>query len=238
MCKEFKEFNYLLKIDPDLLTKDIKGFKTYEEFKDGWIYEWNKDVPWVEERPWTDTGVWKEPKPVKHTCKPFNYKTGCSDWPTCGWRNDGYCNGGNLPRAYIIRNTLRYQDLEWYDALKDSKLKEEALRNKAIMEGLIDEDDESSNNGWRRWDGLLWVNGYKLANKASIMELNEDILKIYYSEDQYAVSIKEDTAYPCLHSPKTTKERRSIRRIQRRPIHRIGNIVIKYSEDIKRGPYS
>ncbi|GJS15029.1 hypothetical protein Tco_0409501 [Tanacetum coccineum] len=26
----------------------------------------------------------------------------------------------------------------------------------------------------------------------------------YYSEDQYAVSIKEDTAYPCLHSPKTT----------------------------------
>ncbi|GJU89026.1 hypothetical protein Tco_1301449 [Tanacetum coccineum] len=27
----------------------------------------------------------------------------------------------------------------------------------------------------------------------------------YYSEDQYAVSIKEDTAYPCLHSPKTTK---------------------------------
>ncbi|GJT82198.1 hypothetical protein Tco_1056540 [Tanacetum coccineum] len=27
----------------------------------------------------------------------------------------------------------------------------------------------------------------------------------YYSEDQYAVSIKEDTAYPCLHSPKTTE---------------------------------
>ncbi|GJW29744.1 hypothetical protein Tco_0046619 [Tanacetum coccineum] len=34
-----------------------------------------------------------------------------------------------------------------------SELKEEALRNKAIMEGLINEDDESSNNGWRRWDG-------------------------------------------------------------------------------------
>ncbi|GKE13755.1 hypothetical protein Tco_1421332, partial [Tanacetum coccineum] len=28
----------------------------------------------------------------------------------------------------------------------------------------------------------------------------------YYSEDQYTVSIKEDTAYPCLHSPKTTQE--------------------------------
>nr|GEW28390.1 hypothetical protein [Tanacetum cinerariifolium] len=46
LCEEFKEFNYLLKIDPDLLTKDIEGFKTYEKFKDGWIYEWNNDVPW------------------------------------------------------------------------------------------------------------------------------------------------------------------------------------------------
>ncbi|GJW60172.1 hypothetical protein Tco_0109507 [Tanacetum coccineum] len=39
LCKEFKEFNYLLKIDHGLLTKDIEGFKTYEEFKDDWIYE-------------------------------------------------------------------------------------------------------------------------------------------------------------------------------------------------------
>ncbi|GKB19213.1 hypothetical protein Tco_0853136 [Tanacetum coccineum] len=35
--------------------------------------------------------------------------------------------------------------------LKDSKLKEQALRNKAIMEGLIS-DDESCNDGWRRWE--------------------------------------------------------------------------------------
>ncbi|GKE52471.1 hypothetical protein Tco_1487627, partial [Tanacetum coccineum] len=50
-------------------------------------------------------------------------------------------------------NTLRYQDLEWYNALKDRKLKEEALKNKAIMEGMIDDNDKSCNNGWRRWDG-------------------------------------------------------------------------------------
>ncbi|GJU37868.1 hypothetical protein Tco_1186222 [Tanacetum coccineum] len=30
-CKAFKEFNYLLQIDPDFLTKDIDGFKTYKE---------------------------------------------------------------------------------------------------------------------------------------------------------------------------------------------------------------
>ncbi|GJU65391.1 hypothetical protein Tco_1247226 [Tanacetum coccineum] len=38
LCKKFKEFNYLYKIDPDLLTKDIEGFKAYEDYKDGWIY--------------------------------------------------------------------------------------------------------------------------------------------------------------------------------------------------------
>ncbi|GJZ31061.1 hypothetical protein Tco_0576108 [Tanacetum coccineum] len=36
-------------------------------------------------------------------------------------------------------------------------------------------------------------------------------------------------AYPCLHSPKTTKETRSIRRIQKRPIRSIGDIVCEYS---------
>ncbi|GJU02182.1 hypothetical protein Tco_1112520 [Tanacetum coccineum] len=63
---------------------------------------------------------------------------------------DGYCNGGNFPGAYHIGNSLHYQDLEWYEALEDSKLKDEALRNKAIMKGLIS-DDESSNDCWKRW---------------------------------------------------------------------------------------
>ncbi|GJW33808.1 hypothetical protein Tco_0053840 [Tanacetum coccineum] len=54
MCRAFKEFNYLLQIDPDVLTKNTEGFKTYNDYKDGWIYEWNEDVPWAHERPWTD----------------------------------------------------------------------------------------------------------------------------------------------------------------------------------------
>nr|GEW49554.1 hypothetical protein [Tanacetum cinerariifolium] len=41
LCNAFKEFNYLLEIDVDVLTNDIHGFKTYEEYKDDWIYEWN-----------------------------------------------------------------------------------------------------------------------------------------------------------------------------------------------------
>ncbi|GKC65983.1 hypothetical protein Tco_1098581 [Tanacetum coccineum] len=75
LCSAFKEFKYLLEVDLDLLTKDIIGFKAYEDYKNDWIYEWNKDVPWVDEKPWTDPRVWTKPTPVKHTCKPFNYKT-------------------------------------------------------------------------------------------------------------------------------------------------------------------
>ncbi|GKD01907.1 hypothetical protein Tco_1172181 [Tanacetum coccineum] len=36
LCLAFNEFNYLPKVDPDLLTKDIMGFKTYEDYKERW----------------------------------------------------------------------------------------------------------------------------------------------------------------------------------------------------------
>ncbi|GKF98950.1 hypothetical protein Tco_0297733, partial [Tanacetum coccineum] len=81
-----------------LLTNDIRGFKTYNDYKDDWIYEWNKDVPWVDDKPWTNAGVWTKPTP----------------------------------------------DYKWYEALEDSELKDEALRNKAIMDGFINEDDDES----------------------------------------------------------------------------------------------
>ncbi|GJT38047.1 hypothetical protein Tco_0937912 [Tanacetum coccineum] len=47
LCLAFNEFNYLLKVDLNLLTKEIMGFKTYEDYKDDWIYEWNENVPWL-----------------------------------------------------------------------------------------------------------------------------------------------------------------------------------------------
>nr|GEX59087.1 hypothetical protein [Tanacetum cinerariifolium] len=56
-------------------------------------------------------------------------------------------------------NTLRYHDLEWYDDLKHSELKEEALRNNAIMEGLINKDVELNNEGWKCWDDFKSTNG-------------------------------------------------------------------------------
>ncbi|GKD21982.1 hypothetical protein Tco_1223685 [Tanacetum coccineum] len=56
LCKSFKEFNYLLKIDVDVLTKYIPIFKTYEEYKDEWIYQWNNGIPWVAKKPWSENG--------------------------------------------------------------------------------------------------------------------------------------------------------------------------------------
>nr|GEV65920.1 hypothetical protein [Tanacetum cinerariifolium] len=92
-----QEFNYLLKIDSKVLPNDIVGFKTYGEYKDDWIYEWNKNMSWVHEKPWMEN--------------------------------------------------------------RDSELKEEALRNKAIMKGLINEDVESNNEGWKSWDDFEITNG-------------------------------------------------------------------------------
>ncbi|GJY88562.1 hypothetical protein Tco_0503190 [Tanacetum coccineum] len=129
-----------------------------------------------------------KPKPVKHTCKPFNYKTGCSEWPTWGWRNDGFCNGGNLPGAYIIGNSLHYQDYEWYEALEDSELKEEALRNKAIMEGLIDDDNDDESH-------------HEADEREELCEIHEllvctirrfEMMKYSFEQDEEYVAVKED----------------------------------------------
>ncbi|GJY18057.1 hypothetical protein Tco_0389548 [Tanacetum coccineum] len=142
LCEKFKEFNYLLKIDPNVLTKDTEGFKIYEEYKDDWIYEWNKDVP-------------------------------------------------------------------WYVALKDSKLKDEALRNKAIMEGLINDDVE----GWRSWENIENTNGDRCEREYENDQEDEErcelfdnatqkllvctmsrfeMIKYSFRQDEEYVAVKED----------------------------------------------
>ncbi|GJX69180.1 hypothetical protein Tco_0304907 [Tanacetum coccineum] len=55
-------------------------------------------------------------------------------------------------------------------------------------------------------DGIILAR-VRTFKRSAFWSLNEDILKIYYSDNQYAISIKEEMAYPYLHSPKTTKEK-------------------------------
>ncbi|GJT93746.1 reverse transcriptase domain-containing protein [Tanacetum coccineum] len=197
LCLAFNEFNYLLKVDPNLLTKDIMRFKTYEDYKDDWIYEWNENVPWVYDKSWLDNGIWKEPKP------------------------DGYCNGGNLPGAYHIGNSLHYQDLEWYEALADSELKNEALRNKVIMKGLIS-DDESSNDCLKRWK-------------------SHEIYYHNYDEEEYENEThKEGMSYVVSKLAKSSIEYEIAKRIAENVLVGIGKftfpidfIILDMPEDIK-----
>nr|GEU98369.1 hypothetical protein [Tanacetum cinerariifolium] len=166
------------------------------------------------------------------------------------------------------------------------KTKDEALRNKAIMECLIN-DDESSNDCWKRWKSheiyyhnydegeyenethderhelcgiktrkvlVCQMKRYKMikysfnneedyvavkedeyddltitskeacrayqeiflddrrrmdgyTHQARILELKRIYFEDYNSDYQYAVSIKEDMAYPCMYSPKTTSNK-------------------------------
>ncbi|GJS26641.1 hypothetical protein Tco_0487261 [Tanacetum coccineum] len=169
--------------DEELSDNEDEVAETYDEYKDDCIYEWNKDIPWVNEKPWTDAGVWTEPSPVKHYFKPFNYKTRYSEWPTCSSKNDGYCNGGNLPGAYIVGNSLHYQDYEWYEALKDSKIKEQALRNKAIMEGLIKYENETHDERQE----LCETHELPMCNMRRFK-----MIKYLFGQDEEYVVVKED----------------------------------------------
>ncbi|GJR88301.1 hypothetical protein Tco_0212312 [Tanacetum coccineum] len=52
---------------------------------------------------------------------------------TCNSNDNGFCNGRELPGMVRVGYMTYFQDYEWYDELKDSSLKEEALKQKAIM---------------------------------------------------------------------------------------------------------
>ncbi|GJY02057.1 putative reverse transcriptase domain-containing protein, partial [Tanacetum coccineum] len=177
LCSAFNEFNYLLKF----------------------MGRWRRNMDDADFGPKSHT--------VKHTCKPFNYNTRCLEWPTCSWKDDGYCNGGNLPEAYIIGNQLHYQDYEWYEALEDCKLKDEALRNKVIMEGSIKEDNDESRyeqkrqwNTYTNYDDVYEIN-HEHNKSEELCEIQEQqvcnikrymMIKYSFNDDEEYVVVKED----------------------------------------------
>ncbi|GJS28774.1 hypothetical protein Tco_0489394 [Tanacetum coccineum] len=116
---------------------------------DDWIYEWNDETPWVNEKPWNDDEVWTELiNNICHECNLLHFKNETAKWPTYNWKEDGYCNTGELPEFIREGNSIRYQDYEWYATLEDSELKKEALNNEAILEESINLEGESSNDAW------------------------------------------------------------------------------------------
>ncbi|GKE60427.1 hypothetical protein Tco_1510794 [Tanacetum coccineum] len=141
----------------------------------------------------------------------FRIDTNIFDFETPIWKEDGYCNRGNFPGAYHIGNSLHYQDLEWYEALEDSELKNKALRNQDIMEGLIS-DDESYNDYGKRWksheinyhyynegeyENKTHEEGHKICGietcKVPVCQIKRyKMIKYSFNDEEEYVAIKED----------------------------------------------
>ncbi|GJT00857.1 hypothetical protein Tco_0822026 [Tanacetum coccineum] len=121
---EFKEFNFLLNIDPELFTYDIERTMVYEDCENRLNDE--------SEEPWSENSV-----PYKigdHICEPFRFKNRKTKWPTCSSNEDGFCNGRELPRMVRVGYMTYFQDHKWYNNLMDGSFKDEALKQKAIYE--------------------------------------------------------------------------------------------------------
>ncbi|GJY44964.1 hypothetical protein Tco_0433177 [Tanacetum coccineum] len=151
LCKSFKEFNHLPQIDVDVLTGDLPGFKTYEDYKDAWIYEWNREVH------------------------------GHIQWPTCNSNENGYCNGGNLPGIIQLGNMTYFQNYELYDALEDGDLKDEALKEKKNIGGEKrrekSSDDAWSNHSPNDDNDAIQVDQERFDNH-KLMEDDDDIMDL------------------------------------------------------------
>ncbi|GKE96564.1 hypothetical protein Tco_1581419 [Tanacetum coccineum] len=76
-------------------------------------------------------------------------------------------------------------DYEWYEALKDSELKEEALRNKAIMEGFVKEDDDDELHEER--EELCEI------HEPPVCDIRRFVMiKYSFGQDEEYVAIRED----------------------------------------------
>ncbi|GKC40594.1 hypothetical protein Tco_1052978 [Tanacetum coccineum] len=73
LCTKLKEFNFLLKVDPELFTHDIERTKTYEDYTN----KLNDEL----EEPWSKDGVQYEM--CDHISEPFRFKNGKAKWATC-----------------------------------------------------------------------------------------------------------------------------------------------------------
>ncbi|GJZ81875.1 hypothetical protein Tco_0646869 [Tanacetum coccineum] len=195
------------------LGSKIFNYKTMDHYtmKALWIY-WirgDDEVELIDEESYDDmdelaevfridTNLFNFETPMCKAFKELNYLL---------WMDHGYCNGGNLPGTYIIGNQLHYQGLEWYEALEDCELKDEALRNKAIMEGSIKEDDDESRyEQKRRWN--IYTNyddAYEIDHednkREELCEFHElpvcnvriyMMIKYSFNNDEEYVVVKED----------------------------------------------
>ncbi|GJR06391.1 hypothetical protein Tco_0529375 [Tanacetum coccineum] len=104
-------------------------------------------------------------------------------------------------------STGSHRDYEWYEALEDSKLKDLALRNKAIMKGVINEDDDEScyeqNRRWNiytNYDDVYEIN-HRNNEREELCEIHElpvcnirryTMINYSFNNEEEYVAVKED----------------------------------------------
>ncbi|GKE90888.1 hypothetical protein Tco_1571983, partial [Tanacetum coccineum] len=94
---------------------------------------------------------------------------------------------------------------KWYEALENCKLKDEALRNKVILEGSIKEDDEDGAyerqwNTYKNYDDAYEIN-HKHNKSKELCEVHEQpvcnirrymMIKYSFNDEEEYVPVKED----------------------------------------------
>ncbi|GJS32519.1 zinc finger, CCHC-type containing protein [Tanacetum coccineum] len=85
-----------IKVDLKLFTYDIERTENYDDYMNGFNDEF--------EEPWDDDGVAYETG--DHICEPFRFKNGRTKWPTCSSNENGFNNGGKLPRMVRLDEAL------------------------------------------------------------------------------------------------------------------------------------
>ncbi|GKB03159.1 gag-pol polyprotein, partial [Tanacetum coccineum] len=143
---------------------------------------------------------------------------------------DGFVDPHHPDKVYRLKKALyklKQAPKAWYDELSNFLDHASCLDSCKSTSGGIQNLGGDKLVKWSSKKRDLIMEYFEnISKRRAFWSLNEDILKIYYSDYQYALSIKEDTAYLCLHLPKTTKERRSIRHIQKKSIRHIKDICM------------
>ncbi|GJR73371.1 hypothetical protein Tco_0085736 [Tanacetum coccineum] len=128
---------------------------------------------------------------TEHVCKLFLFKNRHAKWPTCNWKKEKYCNGGDLPRVIWIGDMIYFKNYEWYENLEDSELKDEALNDKAILEGSKKADEESRTTND---DNAVQVDHEWFDNHEPMDDNDDDIgdLEHYLIQKDHPYYVNED----------------------------------------------
>nr|GEW00443.1 hypothetical protein [Tanacetum cinerariifolium] len=129
-------------IDGDLFTFDTPLEITFDEFyrlsrMDDDLFTYKVRIPGLSYPSFDEPRYNGVPyEMIKLYCVPFCFKSGNVEWPTCCSKNNGYCDGGDLLGILRDKSMVYFQDYEWYEALEDGKLKDEALMKKSNSKNL------------------------------------------------------------------------------------------------------